>query len=265
MIQVTDEVLMAYADGELDPATRAQVKIALDQDLRARERVKIFLATGPQLSRLFDQPMREPVPARILACVSGLAATPIAPAEPRSFLLRLLEATGKTVAGPGWAAGLAAAVAALVIAGGLYGIANRSGDEPHQFVTIGQDQIFARGALERALETAPSGSKVVLNGERSGSTLMAVLTFRNLRQEYCRQYEIATPESGRAGLACRETDGRWRLDIDVPVADVSAPSDRIVPAGRFNSAVEAAVTKAMQGDALGPADEEAVIRNHWGR
>jgi hypothetical protein len=265
VIEVTDEMLMAYADGELDPSTRAQVEIALNQDRRARERVKIFLATGTRLSHLFDLAMRQPVPARILACVPASTTSRSAPAARRPALLRLLEETKSIIVGPRWAAALALSVAALLIGGGLYGIAHRPGDEPHQFVTIGQDRIFARGPLERALEATPSGSKVVLNSAPSDATLMAVLTFRNLRQEYCRQYEITTPDSGRAGLACRDTDGRWRLEIDVPVAELPAPSDRIVPAGKFNSAVEAAISKAMQGDALGPADEEAVIRNHWRR
>lgn len=89
------------------------------------------------------------------------------------------------------------------------------------------------------------------------------LTFRNRRQAYCRQYEVASDKDGYAGIACRSNDGRWRVEIHVAgEPDLNAGS-RIAPAGKAGSDVEAAVNRVIEGDALGRKDEEALIQNNW--
>ena len=41
----TDEVLMAYADGELDAKTRREVEDAIERDTALAERVDLFMKT----------------------------------------------------------------------------------------------------------------------------------------------------------------------------------------------------------------------------
>ncbi len=132
-----------------------------------------------------------------------------------------------------------------------------------ELVALKHGQIFARGPLKRALETAPSGTKVALGGENSAIAMEAVLTFRNRRQGFCRQYDVTTPNGDYAGIACRADDGQWRVEIHVAAAPHSDTGDKIVPAGKAGSAVEDAVDNVIEGDALGRADEEALIRNKW--
>ena len=67
MAEVTDELLMAYADADdaLSPLQRAKVEAFLQAHPSARRRIEIFRATGAPLSRLYGRPMAEPVPAHL--------------------------------------------------------------------------------------------------------------------------------------------------------------------------------------------------------
>lgn len=260
MAQLTDEQLMAYADGELDPPARAGVEAALAQDPEARRRLQIFMATGAPLSDLFSKPMREPVPAHLLARIAfkePSRARPLRSALLDRNVLRIL------FAGPRWASAVAWSVPVLLLAAGVVWHSLGTEDHLQQLVTLEQGQIFAQGPLNAALETAPSGSDVSLGSGATAFTMQAVLTFKNRRQDFCRQYDVKTPDSAYAGIACRGNDGRWRLDLHIAVAPHSTDRNRIVPAGKGYSAVEAAVSKVIEGDALDEKDEKALIRNGW--
>ena len=130
-------------------------------------------------------------------------------------------------------------------------------------IALHQGQIFARGPLKRALETAPSGEAVTLGHGDTAYTIETVLTFRNRRQSFCRQYDVSGQAGNYAGVACRSDNGEWRLEIHLAVAPPSKPGDRIRPAGQTGSAVEDAVNNVIEGDAMGQEDEKALIRNSW--
>ena len=71
MSDITDELLMAYADGELDSAEQRRVERYLANDPASAQRLEMFTQTGRDLGRLFDQPMREAIPERLLQTVMG--------------------------------------------------------------------------------------------------------------------------------------------------------------------------------------------------
>ncbi len=262
MANPTDETLMAYADGELDPSARAEVEGMLARDPEARCRLQVFLATAAPLADLFGGPMDEPVPPNLIETVMS-ADMPQAGRERPSIAAALDGLRRALFAGPGWAIAVASAVPILVVAGAIAW--HLSGGSPGmtELVALRQGQIFAQGPLERALETAPSGTRIALGGDKSTFAFEAVLTFRNRRQAFCRQYDVAAPSSEYAGVACRGKDGQWRLEIHVAVAPHEPEKDRIAPAGRGMSAVEAAVSNVIEGDALGRQDEVSLIQNKW--
>jgi Putative zinc-finger len=261
--QLTDETLMAYADGELDPATRAQVEAALADDPRARQQLEIFKATGSRLADLFNKPMREPVPADLLALLTG--GKPVGNVRRRRWRLFAMDWApwGVLFDGAPWVTAAAWSIPLLLLAAGIVWYLRPAAGDLQQLVTLEQGQIFARGPLKTALETAPSGATVTLGGSTSAFTMEALLTFKNRRQNFCRQYDVSGPDSSYAGIACRGEDGRWRLELHIAVAPHSAPKDKVVPAGKGSSAVEAAVNSVIEGDALGRDEEEALIRNGW--
>jgi anti-sigma factor RsiW len=69
--ELSDEVLMAYADGVLDAVAAEEVEIALIRHPDYRQRVHIFRMTRHPVQRAFDDVMNEPVPERAVAILAG--------------------------------------------------------------------------------------------------------------------------------------------------------------------------------------------------
>ena len=69
MANLSDETLMAFADGELAPGERARVEAALVADATGRARLEIFIVTGRSLADQFRKPLIEPVPRRLVDLV----------------------------------------------------------------------------------------------------------------------------------------------------------------------------------------------------
>ncbi len=64
-MSVDNEKLMAFADGELTGAERAEVEAALEQDQALRERLQAHQRMRTRLSSAFDGALAEPVPTRL--------------------------------------------------------------------------------------------------------------------------------------------------------------------------------------------------------
>jgi hypothetical protein len=262
---LTDEILMAYADGELDGAMRAEVEAALAGDPELRERLNIFLATGAPLAKLFDARLNEPVPAHLVHLIRSHKSSCGAPGN-RMGIAEVFETVLASLwGGPRWTTMMAWSIPILLVAIGLVWSWRDRGGDASELVALRKGQIFAQGPLARALETAPSGTKVSLDGEGSAFTVETVLTFKNRRQAFCRQYDVTAANGDYAGIACRGDDGKWRIEIHIAVSPQPRSNDSIVPAGKGASVVETAVNKVIDGDALGPEDEQALIRNNWQR
>ena len=66
MIPISDETLMAFADGELPPDERRAVREALSKDPLLIERLECFLLTNARLARPFRDVLNSAVPERLL-------------------------------------------------------------------------------------------------------------------------------------------------------------------------------------------------------
>jgi len=112
----SDEALIAYLDGELDPDEQRHVEAWLAADPQVRERLGALARTTDLLRSAFAEIANEPVPERLLAAARGESAAAAAP-QPEAEILVLRPA--KTAAGPvpsrRWQIGLAAAA-------GLFGL-----------------------------------------------------------------------------------------------------------------------------------------------
>ena len=93
-----------------------------------------------------------------------------------------------------------------------------------------------------------------------------MFTFATAGGGYCRQYVIASVgiAASYAGVACRESDGRWRVEAHEPVAGGSAKSSQIVVAGKGGSAaIDAIVDKLISGNVFGAEEEAALLKGGW--
>src|SRR3954467_10950401 len=66
---LADETLMAYADGELEPAQCAQVEAAMAADPEVADRVDRHRALRKKLSSTFDRILLETIPNELVASV----------------------------------------------------------------------------------------------------------------------------------------------------------------------------------------------------
>lgn len=172
---VSDELLCAYLDGELDAAAAARVAAAIDADPRLAARAVAQRALRAQLKARFDPVLEEAVPLRLQAAAAGRG--PRAVAKPR----------------PAWEWG---ALAASVVLGVLAGAAlfRGGGTDPWR---LDGDRLLASGRLDRALSESLSGDAGI------------GLTIRTGDGGVCRSFQFG---EGPAGLACRR-GGKWVVDV----------------------------------------------------
>src|SRR5271169_5844680 len=78
-MNITDELLMAYADEELSAEERAQVEAAIAREPRLAERIAQHRTLRQTLQRSFDGVLTEPVPERLLVAAQAVrsAAAPV--------------------------------------------------------------------------------------------------------------------------------------------------------------------------------------------
>ncbi len=278
---LTDETLMALADGALDGELRARVEALLIMDEESLRRVEMFRATGARISHLYQQPMYEPVPSHLVDFVLQFgrdsAASQKKVSRPKNFLRACAD---KFISSAVWEKLLsraewqrqfpasvtcqlaAASVAALVIGTGAgFMLQSGSEDSAARLVAFKDGQIFASGALQHVLETYPSQQEALIAGGAQDSTAArATLTFKSKSGSYCREYEITATAGSFSGLACRETGGNWAIQANLLEAAKPGAGFRTA-AGP--SAVDPVVTRLMDGIAFGKKEEAAAIAKGW--
>jgi anti-sigma factor RsiW len=115
----SDDRLVAYLDGEIEPAERRDIEAWLETDPIAREKLSA-LAESANLVRLaFDEIMHEPLPERLITAARGETAA----AEPVAQLLPFTgrQRSGQTRTVQRWWIGLpvAASLFGLLLGGGV--------------------------------------------------------------------------------------------------------------------------------------------------
>ncbi len=249
---VPDWMLMAYADGELSREERTAVETCVASDADAALRLAAFVRSGRALGEIFDLPMREPPPARLVDTVR-LASRPRPTVTEK--LVGLLTASGWT---PMTSSIPAAAAVALAVMLGA-GIAWRTADAPQ---TRGADP-----ALALALETMPSARPSVAARGPGQAAITPTLSFASTAGEFCRQYARATASGQQsAGVGCRRPGGGWRIEVEVPADGPRREPGGVTPAGgTAATALDDVVGRLISGDALSRADEDQLLATRWRR
>jgi hypothetical protein len=272
MAGIADETLMAFADGELEPAERARVGKLLAADGEARERLEPFLGTREPLARVFDAVTDEPVPEYLRDAVLGSSPqsrrpTAIDAASLARQVSDLATSLRAVLLPPtvGWAP-LALVLLAGMWVGWVLTRTTSTIETAGTTVDLLSGVTVAAGPLSRALESTPSGTPVSWQSA-AGTTVSFKTDFSFLSKDrvYCRPYEMADAESARyAGLACRSGEGVWRIELQTRVPERAPASDRdVVPAQGGSTAVKAAVEGMIGGSLLVGAEEQAVINGGW--
>lgn len=211
-----ESMLVAYVDNELEPAQMAAVEEMIRQDPEAGAIVGVLRRSAAAVKTAFDQPLREPVPARLLAAAGAESPSiegNVAPLRSRK---------GRFDRPMGMA--LAASLAALAIgfgagywqaaAGGSIRLAGSSAD--------GMESGQYEAALYQALQDSSPGTQVAYvdaaDGRQGAVTIVGPITagVGGDCLEFRREWSTASSKVVSRGLACRSDAGEWSVLIMPP-------------------------------------------------
>ncbi len=225
---MTDEMLMAYADGELNPLEAGRVEAAIAADPALAERVAAHRRLRAALGDALDPVAAEPVPERLRAPLE----TNVTPLRPRGRVTETRRAL----------AGYAAAMAASLVVGLMLGVRLPGGT-----IAERDGALVAQGALADALDEQPSGT---------GGSPRILLSFHDGAGRYCRAFDSRPA----AGIACRGPAG-WTLVRTR--AGFAAPTTDYRQAASPEGALFAEAQEMMAGEPLDAAAETAARARGW--
>jgi hypothetical protein len=234
---ISDETLMAFADGELDAPARAAVEAAMREDPEIERRVAQHRAMRARLQTAYAAELDEALPERLLAAVRGTPRVPGALRPVRGSAARLRRQP------------LLAMAASLVIGVGLGYVVQR-----HSSSMITNDPgggLVASGALAKALSDQ-------LGSERNPSAPVQIaLSFMTKSGDYCRTFTMTGPASP-AGVACRRAND-WQIRV-LAQPSTDAPGDDSAAYRRAGSGLPPVILDAVQQQIAGePLDQNGEI------
>ncbi len=238
MNRFSDEMLMAYADGELDLVARAEIEAAIARDPEVARAVERHRAVAARVRSAYDGVLEESVPERLAALVAAPDSAPVADLAARREATRIAIGRWRL---PPWVA-LAASVALGLFVGMLV---MREPAAPYEEVN---GAFVARGALDAALT-----SELASLPDKSGVAIG--ISFRDHDGDYCRTFHMHR-EASVSGLACRQGDA-WKLQV---LAAAPEHAGELRPAAAMPLAVLHAVDAAIEGEPL-DAGAEAKARD----
>lgn len=273
----SDEVLMAYADGELLEAETAAVRERAKHDPAIAGRIAMFKASRKVLSAAFDPVLDAPVPQRLVDAVRALGR--------ENGLMRGDEQGRRTVVGVSWLRGwrqhpmaaslrgiaawlrgwqqhaMAASVACFlgIVGGWLLATGGWWQDDSGSLAT--QVASLPEAVLD-ALDRLPSGERATARFDGLGEGELLPIASYESGGSVCREFEISRPsaEGTQAvrGVVCR-SDGRWLLKALADLTTKKTQGDVYRPA----SGGEDLAPVLGLGRPLSQEEERQFLVNGW--
>ena len=289
---ISEELLMAYADGELDApehaADRAAVESAMEADAGVARRVEKHRALRRQLSAAFDGVLNETIPERLMGAIHSVpkgsptagtssisgsssmhaSASPQTSGAPgagrgasvtdlnqvRAIRAKASSARGTMVASR-WTWLQRGAVAASLVIGVAIGHFALRSPELGPIASRG-GQLVAQAGLEQALSNQ-------LAGQQAASAPVQIgVSFKTKSGSYCRTF-VLHDEGSTGGVACREGNA-WSVHALARAVPDSGAGGAYRPAGsEMPPAVRAAVEEQIAGEPLDAAAEAQAKQSGW--
>jgi len=242
-MNVSEEELMAYVDGELDDARRVAIERAVASQPELARRVAAEKGLRDRIRGAFDRVLNEPVPSRLLDSTT--------PRQAVAF--HRVTALPRTPAHL-WKTGLAAAagiVLGLVLSPWLLQRSSQAMD----LVAVGAN-LEARGRLANDLSQRLGSERASPDGIRLGVSYLAKTG------HYCRTFVLDRNGGTMSGLACRN-DAAWQVQV-LQSADRPLSDGTYRQAGSALSPLIArAVDDSIVGDALDASGEARARDLGW--
>lgn len=226
---ISDEMLIAYLDGELDEAGMAAVDAALGADPALVDRLEAHAALAERVRAAYAAVLDEPVPAALAKLV---------PPSGTSKVVSLADHRKPTPNYAWWGA----VAATLVVGVMLFGRGLAGGDP------VGAEMV-ARGELARALTFQASAER--------NSDVQIGLTFKDGAGRYCRTFAMEQ----LSGLACRENRA-WKVEVAARQPATTKTQFRQA-ASETAAPVLSRVDELIAGEALDADQEKKALAAGW--
>lgn len=237
---ISDEILMAYADGELDRETARAVEAAVGSDTRVADRLARFTATREALVEVGCVRPSEPVPEDLMARVRATLE-----ADAEQTVVDFPRRSDRR-----WQPAALAACLALAVGVGAGFFAARSGTGNPGAL---QTDLLRGAGLDLALSGLPSGE----TRELDAGSITLIASFEDDQGNFCREFELEALEGGRriVSVACH-AQGGW--DTRLAIVTNAANGDSYVPASSFDT-LEAYFQAIGAGPALSIEEENQAL------
>lgn len=252
---ISDETLMAYADGELDPAARQAVDAAMREDPQIEKRVARHRALRQRVHAAYSAELLEGVPERLVTAARGAASTKgstvVNLQDARAAIER--KASRARPLRPQWRT--AGTIAASVIVGAGLGFF-MWGRTESPLMRSADGALVARGQLANALSTQ-------LAAEQSRSSAVQIgLSFLAKSGDYCRAFALSGAVSP-SGLACRHRE-EWRVEALTQAPEGTGGDSEYRTAGSaMSGTILKYVERQIAGEPLDQAGEKAARQRGW--
>ena len=245
-MKFSDEMLMAYADGELDLVSRAEIESAMATDPGIQRAVERHRALRSRVQSAYGSVLQEPIPMQLSSLVTPPVAAPVVDFGAR----KAARSEAQPVAAPKrWALPRWSAMAAAVALGFFVGMFVMRGPEaPYAESKAG---LVARGELAWAL------TGQLASDEGTGAVRIGV-SFRDHGGAYCRTFRLQQ-EAQLAGLACRAGED-WKLQV---LAAAPSQEGELRGAASMPMAVLRAVDALIEGEPFDAPAEIAARDAGW--
>jgi hypothetical protein len=259
-MSIPDELLMAYADGELNDAAhaaeRAQVEAAMKADTDIARRVEKHRALRGRLSASFDRVLEEPVPDRLIAAIRRApAATTATVSDLSSARAAKAAAAGAAKPRAKWSGPQWGAMAASLVIGAIIGhVALQSPDASP--IVARDGHLVAQAGLADALSNQLASTQTVNSPVQIGTS------FKAKDGAYCRTFVLHEGDAV-GGLACRAGKD-WNVNTLARAEATPGADGGYRPAGsEMPDAVRAAVEAQIVGDPLDSSGEAQAKSSGW--
>jgi negative regulator of sigma E activity len=239
----SEETLSAYADGEVDAATRAALEAALATDPQLAQRLARARALRARVRDAFTPVLEEPVPERLLAALHAAA-----PGPRMGNVVPLRQRPRARWSWPQWGAMAASLVVGVLLGPFLL--------RPSAPLETSGGRVLASGLLSRAL------TQQLASTQPPGAPVMIGVSFHARSGGYCRTFVLRETQL-LAGLACREGPA-WQV---VALAESAAPGAAGGGYAQAASSLPPAVARTLDeliaGEPLDAAAETAARERGW--
>ena len=256
---ISDETLMAFADGELDDAARAAVELALRTDPQLAKRVAEHRALRQRIQAAYSAELSEPVPERLLSAAKRRAdasgTNVVNLQDARDAMARDAIARDTARARPlrTWWGPAGSIAASLIIGLGLgYG-------RWHQSAPLTRN---AGGALVASGQLAQGLSQQLAADGSAAAAVQIGISFLARSGDYCRTFVLSGAISP-AGVACHHGKEWQILTLSQSAASGSATAGYRTAASEMSPAILQAVQELISGEPLDATAEAAARSKGW--